>query len=267
MHHYLFEPPGHASDYFMRIKHRDVVFRNVAMADFDMLLCGHKHIPAFDIHTYGHHFDGRAVNRYLINCFRRMIGLHSLPIQLEDEDGKRWSKPLTMVSNLLTKLIHSTNKNTDPRKIADDVLELLKAGLDQPDELERNVKKFLFEKGVSGAEILERGELKDIRKRISVGLSVSERKQLRAVSEKIVGISSSLKSKPFVQAMSGSSGKAVGEDEQRLRCFNKYSIEKRNDGWKIYVNRYQWDCVTKSFDTTNPVQTEHFVKKSVKPES
>ena len=136
MHHYIFEPPGHSSDYFMRISHRDIVFRNVAMSDFDILLCGHKHIPAFDIHSYGDHFDGRAMNRYVINCFRRLIGLHSLPIQFEDNKGRYISKALTFVANILHKIVKRQKPNAESKEIADDVLELLKGGLDNPDELE-----------------------------------------------------------------------------------------------------------------------------------
>lgn len=263
MHHYLFEPPGHASDYFMRVKHRDVVFRNVAMADFDIMLCGHKHIPAFDIHSYGHHFDGRAVNRYLINCFRRMIGLHSLPIQLEDEDGKRWSKALTMISNILMKLVKKKAPCADSKKVADGVIELLKAGLENPEELEKNLKTFLLENGISGSQVLEKGELKDIRKRISIGLTVNERKQLRVISKKVMGISKTLKSKPFIQAMSGSSVKSSGGNG-RLRCFNQFIIIKKSDGWKIHANRYLWDNLSNNFDVDNPVETEHYVRKTVK---
>jgi predicted phosphodiesterase len=90
MHHYLFEPPEHSSDYFMRVHHRDVVFRNIAFSDFDILLCGHKHIPAFDIHTYGSKFDNRAKYRYLINCFRRLIVNVQIPLpfyRLAGADG------------------------------------------------------------------------------------------------------------------------------------------------------------------------------------
>ena len=177
MHHYLFEPPGHSSSYFMRIQHRDIVFRNIAMSDFDLMLCGHKHIPAFDTHSYGHHFDGKAMNRYLINYFRRMIGLHSLPIQLKDKKGKFWSKALTFFSNILVKMVKKNNPSLGAKDLADDVLELLKDGLEKPDELENKVKTFLHKNGISGADIIDDGELKDIKKRISIGLSVDERKQ------------------------------------------------------------------------------------------
>lgn len=260
MHHYLFEPPGHSSDYFMRITHRDVVFRNIALSDFDLMLCGHKHIPAFDVHSYGHHFDERAVNRYLINYFRRIIGLHSLPIQFEDKKGKFWSKSLTMASSILLKLIKRREPNADPKTVANTVLELLKDGLDRPDELEKNIKSFLHDSGISGSEILDKWELKEIRKRISVGLSVGERKDLKVVANKITGISKTLGSKLFVQAMSGSSAKA-DRSNKKLRSFSHYTLIKKADGWKIQANRYKWDFTSNNFDIDNPIETEHFVKK------
>jgi hypothetical protein len=101
MHHYLFEPAEHKSDYFMRVKDRDLVFRNIALSDFDVLLCGHKHFASFDVHSYGDHFDERAVNRYMMNYFRRLIGLESLPIQFTDEDGRKVSKALTRMAQTI----------------------------------------------------------------------------------------------------------------------------------------------------------------------
>ncbi len=262
MHHYLFEPPEHASDYFMTIKHRDIVFRNVALSDFDLMLCGHKHIPSFDVHHYGRHFDRRAVNRYLINYFRRIIGLHSLPIQFEDQNGERWSKVLTTLAQIFTKMFKSKNQNADSRQIAEGVLELLRSGLDKPDEIVRNVKNFLHKNGISGTEIIEQRELKDIEKRISIGLTKEERAQLRIVAQKISGISKSLAAKPFVQALSGSSTKSPGEIN-RSRSFNQYFITRKKEGWEIKANRYQWDNSTQSFDTDNPMETQHFIRKTL----
>ncbi len=40
MHHYIFEPFNESSKYLLRLKARDKVFRNIALSDFDLLLCG-----------------------------------------------------------------------------------------------------------------------------------------------------------------------------------------------------------------------------------
>ncbi|MDJ0835878.1 MAG: metallophosphoesterase [Acidobacteriota bacterium] len=259
MHHYLFEPPGHSSDYFMRVSHRDVVFRNIAMADFDLMLCGHKHILSFDVHSYGQYFDGRAMNRYLINCFRRLIGLYSLPFKLKDSNGKFWSKPLSFLSEVLVKLVRKRKPSSNATKIADDVIEILKSGLENPSELERNVKNFLYKNGLSGAEIINRDELKEIRKRISIGLSIQERKKLKVVSKRLLGLSKTLKSKPFIQAMSGSSAKS--SDRERTRSFNIYDLARKTNGWQIKAKQFQWDYSINEFDLNNAIETEHFVNK------
>ncbi len=262
MHHYLFEPPEHKSDYFMRVSYRDIVFRNIALADFDMLLCGHKHIPAFDIHSYGHHFDERAKNRYLINIFRRLIGLHSLPIQFEDEDGKRWSKALSMVSNIIYKIFKANEKGKDPVSITADVLEMLKSGLQEPEKLERKVKDFIYRNGRNAEEVLDKKEINEIKKRISVGLTVEERKELNNVAKKIVDTTKELKSKSFIQSMSGSTVKS-DSDKACLRTFNKYRFSKMENGWKIKSFRYQWDQSTKGFDVDNPLVMEHSIMKGI----
>lgn len=47
MHHYLFEPKEGRhpiKDYYLRIKNKKEIIGNVLMADFDLMLCGHKHV-------------------------------------------------------------------------------------------------------------------------------------------------------------------------------------------------------------------------------
>jgi len=261
MHHYLFEPDGYSSDYFMRVQDRGKVFKNVAMADFDLMLCGHKHIPSFTVHYYGQHFDQRALNRYLINCFRRMIGLHSMPIQLKDKKGKPWSKGLTWVSNVLTKLVKNREPAANPREVAAQVVALLRDGLERPDELENNIRRYLREHGVSGAAVVERRELREIRDRISDGLDVDERRQLRDTANIIAEVLKSLRSKPFIQSMSGSSAKAT-RDGERPRSFIQYKIIKETDGWEIEANRFNWDFSANAFDVDNPVGEVQFVRKN-----
>lgn len=257
MHHYLFEPPEHSSDYFMRLHHRDIVFRNIAFADFDILLCGHKHFPAFDVHTYGSHFDERATNRYLVNCFRRLIGLHSLPVQIDDDDGRRWSKALTALANTILKLVRRRNPNATPKAVAEEVLQLLKQGLHEPDSLEKNVKKFLHENGLDGAEVVESRELNEIQKRLAIGLTTTERKALQGVAKRIVNITKKLHSRPFLQIMSGSTAKACGAGN-RKRTFDLLRIECGGKDWKVQSERYFWDWGSNAFLDDPLVQNHVF---------
>jgi predicted MPP superfamily phosphohydrolase len=239
MHHYLFEPPEKASDYFMRIHHRDIVFRNVAFADFDALLCGHKHIPRFDVHQYGHHFDRRAISRYVINYFRRIIGIGSLPIQLKDDRGRLLSKALTMCTWVLAKIVRKTHTTLTDEALAENVLNLLKDALDDPDSLKKKVSEFLRLNGVDGATILEAGELEIIRKRISSSISSTERKELTRISATISEIVKNLRTRPFLQVMSGSSTKKFSEKDAR-RSFNVYDISSNNNEWTFVCNQYSW---------------------------
>jgi len=255
MHHYLFEPPEKKSDYFMKIQHRDIVFRNIALSDFDVLLCGHKHIQAFDVHDYGAHLDRRAVNRYMINYFRRLIGLGSLPIQLVDDKGNRIAKSLTQLYGIVGswfKNFHRQGENPeqeiDDAELADRVFELLRRGLATPDDLRRSVENFLHRMHAAGASTLEPDELKHIQMRISRGLLPEERKTLKKVADQISGISKKLKSRAFIQLMSGSSAKMPSSTESR-RSFQTYKISKSDDGWKLNSQKYEWNGTTFSADS------------------
>lgn len=246
MHHYLFEPPERKSDYFMRVHHRDVVFRNVALSDFDILLCGHKHVPSFDVHDYGTHFDRRAVSRYMLNYFRRLIGLESLPIQFVDDKGRRFSKALTQLVEVIGSWVKRFGRRggakatLDDGELAERVFDLLKGGLDSPDRLRQSVEKYLRDIGVSGASTLEPGELKRIQKRIATGISVQDRKSLRKVADQVSEISKKLKSRAFVQIMSGSSAKVPSSAGAR-RAFQTYSINRSGTSWIVKSQRYEWN--------------------------
>jgi predicted phosphodiesterase len=259
MHHYLFEPPEHKSDYFMRLRHRDVVFRNIAFSDFDMLLCGHKHIPAFDVHSYGNYFDSRARNRYLLNYFRRLIGLHSMPLQISNDIGQRWSKSLTLMSQTILKFVRKMKPNASVSTIANSVLDLLKQGLQSPDTLERNVKQFIHTQGVSAAEVIEPYELKEIQRHIAIGLTVDERKQLKIVADRINKSIQNLYSRPFLQIMSGSCSKACSE-KNKQRTYNVIKLSCHKKKWNVVCERNIWDWQSKQFLSRPLTQTHTFEK-------
>lgn len=258
MHHYLFEPPEKKSDYFMRVQHRDIVFRNIALSDFDVLMCGHKHIAAFDVHDYGKHFDNRAVNRYMLNYFRRLIGIDSLPLQFVDDNGRRWSKSLTQLVEIIGNYFKKNEPQLDDYEIADKVFQSLRNGLTSPKGLEREVTQFLSELGVSGRSVLDATELKTIQTRITVGLNPKERKDLRKVADNISSLSKKLKARQFLQLMSGSSTKAFSSPNQK-RSFHCYRVFCDTEGWQLVSERFKWDG--SAFSETPNCITHHFGKK------
>src|SRR5436305_6738768 len=84
MHHYIFDPPQKAPETLMKLVDQQRVFTNLALADFDVLLCGHSHIGEPHLTSYGREFESRAQHRYFFNVFRRNVGIDSLPLQYED---------------------------------------------------------------------------------------------------------------------------------------------------------------------------------------
>jgi len=254
MHHYLFEPPEFAYDYLMSVKHRDRVFNNIAMADFDVLLCGHKHVQDYKPSSYGDHFDQRGKDRYLINYFRRLIGIHSLPIQYTDDKGRPFSKALARLINILIVKFHKTHyaQNTN---YLDQLGDILIRALKNPEALEGEIKELLKSYRLEGEEIIDSRELKEIRGRISTGLTMRERKDLEKVAKKFNQILKHLSSRPFLQIMCGSTTKA-SPNFDRGRSFNVYKIEKSEEGTKLRVERYRWETETKSF-SDKPLIYEH----------
>ena len=52
-------------------------------------------------------------------------------------------------------MVRNTKPSTSTGEVADEVLHILRSGLDDPAGLERKVKQYLNENGVTGAEIIE----------------------------------------------------------------------------------------------------------------
>ena len=202
----------------------------------------------------------------MTNYFRRLIGLESLPIQFVDEKGRRLSKALTQLIEIIGsgyKRIESLFTTTQPTandpEIAEKVFKLLKSGLDNPENLKRTVEKFLHDAGTTGASMLDSKELKAIQKRITVGLDTQERKELRKVADSISAISRDLKARQFLQLMSGSSAKASSTPKQK-RSFHVYRIRRDNDGWNLVCERYNWEG--SAFSDT-PTSRNHSFKRKI----
>ncbi|MDC6175963.1 metallophosphoesterase family protein [Ralstonia solanacearum] len=259
MHHYLFEPPNTRSDYFMRLQHRDLVFRNIALSDFDALLCGHKHIPSFDVYPYGDYFDDRAVNRYMTNYFRRLIGLESLPIQFTDDSGRMISKALTWLAEFVGSYFKSNQSQIDSNQLAEMVFELLRDGLIDPRNLDMKVRKFIHKNGSSGASLLESIEVKAIQKRISVGFNPQQRKDLKRIADGVSEIAKDLMNRPFLQIMSGSSAKNFSESDKK-RSFNLYRIRFQSEKWEIVSEQYCWENGAFSIE---PITSTHVFNRKL----
>jgi predicted transcriptional regulator len=242
MHHYLFEPIGYKEDFFLRINDRDTVFRNFALADFDMCLCGHKHVPEFRPLHYGDHFDKRARGRYLIQLFRRMIGIHMMPFRFRAKDGDEqptWFSQLFEI--LFVKVRTSSPTKLDSDQYIEELLKMLEIGLEKPTQFVQEVEQFVKNYESAGCELIDHDSLSEIHSRVTSELSKQERRLLGEVAKVYLGKAvKSMNQRGFIQSMSGSTTKRSTAKE-KFRSFNLYSITMENSSVTVSRRKYTLD--------------------------
>ncbi|MCX6168668.1 MAG: metallophosphoesterase [Ignavibacteriales bacterium] len=263
MHHYLFEPVEKKYDYFMSMSHRDVAIKNFAMSDFDILLCGHKHIPDFQSQQYGDHFNRRAKHRLLFNYFRRIIGIPSLPMQYSDENGKFFDRLISQFFNFLSL---SVKDNTHDEVSESALVDLLNEFLEDPDKVESKLKKLIIDFQFKGKSEISSHELREIQKFINTSISQTKRQELKKIVSELNKIIKEFKHRPFLQLMAGSASKSVS-DFSRERSFNDYTIKRDAAGYHIKSSRHDWDDDTKNFDKDGFSQEKEFTDTNKKKTS
>ena len=261
MHHYLFEPDGTKSEHFLQFEDRDNVFTNLALADFDVLLCGHKHMSNLKDLQYIRYLNKRAKYRYLLNYFRRLIGIHSLPVQLIEKNGKKIPKLITYFWEfLLRKNIQLNNDNdiTDSSvNFLNELGKIFSKGLDNPFEFESLLKAFINKHNLNALsdDITDENEIQEIIKRVKIEFSKDEREQLKIISDGMKKIIKKLSSRQFLQVMAGSACKA-SVDIKKNRSFNIYHIEPTEFGYRFQSDKYYWDYENKVF-LEEPIRKTH----------
>lgn len=260
MHHYIFEPSEHTDDHWLKLDHRLVAFRNLAFADFDVLLCGHKHVPNFNTQSYGDHFDERAVYRYVMNCYRRQLGLHALPCQFFDSKGKPLSRSISDAIKLIIRFLKSPlgRKETKNKPYLERLFEILNEGLDSAEKFEEKLKFYLSSDSFGVAPVLSSDELKEIRLRLSTQFSQPQREKLKPVCQGLFQEARQLKARPFLQVLCGSACKSA--QESKYRTFNIYEVGFSGRQWTFKSFRYSWDWSQKAF--IGPLeQTQSFQRR------
>jgi hypothetical protein len=252
MHHYMFEPPGCSDDFFLKLADRNYVLRSMGMADFDICLCGHKHHVDFTVRPYGEYFDKRARGRYCINVFRRMLGIHTMPLAFELPTGKRMARAFSnLIAVLLLSVKDEATHDNNWRDCIDQLAEILQAAVDDPHKLEARLATFIKSHGLQGAILLTPEEIDHIQRRIVAELSAAQRKQLTGVANRLQAEVIRLDSRPFLQSMSGSACKEPGTSDKR-RSFNIYRIDADETGYRLRSDQYIWAAGATHF---NPVPT------------
>lgn len=240
MHHYVFEPTDAKIEPLLQVFERRRVFQNIAMSDFDVLLCGHKHIADVNVSAYSDHFDNRAQVRLAFNYVRRILGIKSLPMG-STEKGNKLSKMFRLV---LAMLVISKGKG---RPLSEggskDIINMLESALTNPIVLKEELLKNLhhyddFQQG----NLFDAQEINELYNKIQDRFDRNDRKQLNDAATKLKGLIRHLTGRPFAHIMSASSAKA-SENGTKHRAVNFYEIsnDSNGDGYVFDISRYSWD--------------------------
>jgi predicted phosphodiesterase len=239
MHHYLFEPEGCPDDFFLQINHRDIVFRNIALADFDMCLCGHKHIAEFKEFLYGNYFDKRARVKYLMQVFRRFMGIETMPFCLLDEDGKKMPRWFTaMVEIIFVKIKANSPKDVPEDEYVNKLIDTLLSCIRNPASFVGEIQGFVRNFETRGYELLDQEDLTAIQSKISSELKKTDRTFLAEFAEEYVKkFVQNINSRPFIQSMAGSAAKNCKKGD-KSRSFNIYSIESSDSSVRVLQTKF-----------------------------
>jgi hypothetical protein len=247
MHHYIFEPEGYRSQYFLRMDDGYDVFRNLAMVDADCLLCGHRHISCVSPTTYGAHFRDKGFRRYCLNYLRRILGMSSLPIQL-DARGRRWSKNATMFIFAAYRWIKRT-RGYGPEEYLNRLVVLLRGTMQDPDAFAKDLGDYIYDLAREGQEPLAPNEISSIQAVLRTSFSEDERRRIGERAEALTRIATGLSQRRFVQSMAGSCCKKTSS--QKSRSFDILTIRNEPEEYILRIDSHVWNDKTGDFDDSH----------------
>jgi len=229
MHHYLFEPKEGRhpiKDYYLRIKNKKEIIGNILMADFDLMLCGHKHVLSTDDRTYAQHLDKRATNRLLLSAFKRQLGLRSIPIET-DSFGRYVKRNILNCAFIMGRYFRGQER--------DGLIDLIERHLHDASEFEQKMKE-IFTDANPDFDELETGEIDGIVTAIQ-SLTSGQRLELsRVAAKQLRECRKALGNRKFLHIMSGSSSKMTTIPNSR--ALNIYDISNKNLEIEIRFKRY-----------------------------
>ncbi len=238
VHHYLFKPADSKFEPLMEVDQIRAVFQNFAMADFDAMMCGHKHVADTRPIVYLDEFDPRGRARLALNHVRRTLGIGSRPVRYDD-DGRPESKFFRFI---LSVLYYSRKAPALTEKVSDEIIHVLQESMSDPEVLKSFLLKATSQKKQLGAaHLFEDDEIETLYRNIRQAFGKAEMMKLRGAAEKLQGLVAKLAGRPFVQFSCGSSAKAT-ETEGRSRAVCIYDV-LNDDAAQAYVlrsTRYSW---------------------------
>lgn len=239
MHHYLFEPSDSRAEALLEIEDKKTVFQNIAMSDFDLLLCGHKHIAGIHPYSYLDHFDPRGKVRLAFNHVRRSVGISSLPLGT-DINGRLQNRIVRFIIGFLV-LAKGGNGNFSSEH-STEIIDILDRSLRHPEILREELMRYVQKRGeVEQAGLFDDDELRDLQARIAAKFTVEQRKQLARSAVSLKGLIERLGGRPFAQIVAGSSAKR-SEVGAQSRALNMYDIafDSERNGISFQYRRKLW---------------------------
>lgn len=252
MHHYLFTPANNEAEKLLEIDQSNNVFQNLAMADFDILLCGHKHIGDEIFSTYFEHFDPRGKLRLGLNYLQRICGISELPLKA-DKRGHPIPKTLRFMFSVLYLLFRGrsmqiNDKLTDAN--VEDIISILDRSLNNPLVLKEELKSYIKARpGIQKAGVINEQDISCIYTKIQESFSHDQLKRLKVAAEPLKRLFKKKNHRPFLQIMSASSAK-LAETHSRSRGVNIYEISNKEHEYHLLVKAFPWDNTAEGDDGT-----------------
>ncbi len=241
MHHYLFEPNDARAEPLLQLNDKRSVFQNLAMCDFDVLLCGHKHIEAVQILSYLDHFDSKAKIRLAFNYVRRSLGICSLPIR-RDADGRPVGKLFRFVLGYL--YLSKTKGQGLTEASTNEIISVLERSLQRPSVLKEELVN--YSKGrwdLQQTGLFDDQEVRELYTRIQKAFNEQQQKHLMKTSATLKGMVGKLAGRAFAHISAASSAKS-SETTSRGRAINIYDIcdDTSSGEHKLVIQRFPWDA-------------------------
>jgi hypothetical protein len=107
--------------------------------------------------TYGAHFKHKAFRRYCLNYLRRILGMGSLPIQV-DTQGRQWSKNATMLVFSICRWLRGSDGG-DREDYLNKLVELLRGAIQDPDVFVQDPCDYIYDAASQGQEPLAINEI------------------------------------------------------------------------------------------------------------
>jgi predicted phosphodiesterase len=247
-HHYLFEPADARAEPLLALNDKKAVFQNIAMSDFDVLLCGHKHIADIHVYSYLDHFDARGKVRLALNHVRRSLGIKSLPLRADD-DGRLLARMYRFMLGVL--YLSKTQGKGLTEEHAEEIITILQRSLESPLVLKDELGRYIRQKrDVLQAGLFEDDEIRDLHSRIQKQFSQADQRKIILAAGSLRGTISKLGGRPFAHIISGSSAK-FSETNSRARAVNMYQVEgSGTSDYSLSIERFSWDAEGRAVDGT-----------------